>query len=123
MLYPVMFNEVLATHVKVTDAALVPVAESDATVGESLALLVTDSVPVMLPAVVGAKVTLKVAFRPEARVAGKAGPLKLYPDPVMLAFETVTLLLPVFVTSTGKVLVLPNVTSPKLRLAGLAESS
>jgi hypothetical protein len=123
MLYPVIFDEVLATQVNVTDAALVPVAESDATVGESLALLVTDSVPVTLPAVVGAKVTLKVAFCPEARVVGKAGPLKLNPDPVVLACETVTLPPPVFVTSTGKILVLPKVTSPKLRLVGLAESS
>lgn len=87
------------------------------------ALLAMERLPVTLPADFGAKVTLKLVFCPAVKVKGRAGPLTLKPAPVAAATEMVTLVLPVFVTTTGKTLLLLRVTLPKLRLVGLAESA
>jgi hypothetical protein len=89
--------------------------------GESVALLVSERLPVTLPAAAGAKLTLKLAVWPALSASGSVGPVKLKPVPVIAACETVTLAVPVFAKVTAWVLlVLPTVTSPKLRLAGLA---
>lgn len=59
-----------------TDAA-VPVPLKDRTFGELGALLTMLTVPLKLPAVVGANRTLNVALLPAAIVAGVASPLTL----------------------------------------------
>jgi hypothetical protein len=45
--------------------------------GEFVAVLVTETVPVKLPTVIGAKVTLKLAVWPAARFTGVVRPLTL----------------------------------------------
>jgi len=62
--------------VSVTVAAT-PVPLKDIVVGEPGALLVMVTVPVKLPAVVGANTALNVALFPAARVTGVASPLML----------------------------------------------
>ena len=71
---------------------------------------------------VGAKVTLRLALWPGFKVIGKFMPLALNPEPVALAAEIVTLAPPELVRVSASVVVLPVVTFPKLRLAGLVVS-
>jgi len=93
-------------------------------VGELVALLTSETLPVAVPAVVDAKTTLKLAVRPAAKVSGAVRPLALKPLPETWICEMLTLELPelVRVTVCG-VLLLPTVTFPKLRLLGLAVRS
>ena len=49
--------------------------------------LTKERLPLMLPLDFGAKITLKLALCPAARVSGR--PLRLNPDPVIAACETV----------------------------------
>src|SRR3989441_13002707 len=90
-------------------------------VGELVALLTSETLPVAVPAVVDAKTTLKLAVCPAAKVSGAVRPLALKPLPETLICEMLTLELPevVRVTVCG-VLWLPTGTLPKLRLGGLA---
>ena len=97
----------------------VPVRETAS--GEFEALLATDSVPVVLPAAVGANFTVNVALWPAARVAGRVGPETVRPLPVTVALEMLTLALAA-VTVTVCEALLPTLTDPKLREVGLAES-
>jgi len=53
--------------------------------------LTRERLPLTLPLDFGAKATLKLALCPAARVSGRAGPLCVEPDPVMVAWETVKL--------------------------------
>jgi hypothetical protein len=55
------------------------------------------TVPVRLPAVVGANCALNIAVPPAAIVAGIVRPLTLYPVPVAESFEIVRADVPVFV--------------------------
>jgi hypothetical protein len=87
-----------------------------------VALLVTETLPVTLPAVVGAKFTVKVAARPVFRIVPADTPLAVKPEPVMLTLEIVTLELPEFVSVTARLLMEPVLTLPKLRIVGLALS-
>src|SRR5207302_9668139 len=90
-------------------------------VGELVALLTSETLPVAVPAVVDAKTMLKLAVRPAAKVSGAVRPLALKPLPETLICEMVTLGLPDLVRVTaGGVLLLPTVTFPKLRLLRLA---
>jgi len=58
------------------------VAESGTSVGVSLALLMSDRLPVIVPGVSGVKATAKVFATPGPRVVGNARPDKLKPLPV-----------------------------------------
>ena len=60
------------------------------------ALLVTVTVPVTLPAAVGAKPTEPLALAPGASVRGRVKPETLNPVPVAATAETTRLALPVF---------------------------
>jgi len=51
--------------------------------------LTKERLPLTLPLDCGAKITLKLALCPAARVSGRAGPLRLNPDTVTVAWETV----------------------------------
>src|SRR5215467_580167 len=90
--------------------------------GEFVASLVTDTLPVTLLAIVGAKATFKVAVWPTLRICPEDTPLALKPAPEMLTLEIVTLELPEFVSVTTSVLLAPVLTLPKLKLVGLALS-
>ena len=88
-------------------------------VGELLALFTTEMLPVALPAAVGAKVTLKGALCPAARVNGVVIPLAAKPLPVALTWEMLRLVVPEFFTVTVcAALLVPTRTFPKLRLVG-----
>ena len=99
---------------------LLPVPDSVRIVGELVALLATEMLPVKVPNLVGARVTLKTALLPDVKVRGKESPPRLKPAPIKVACETVTLLVPVFVRVTFSALLLPTTMLPKLRLTGLA---
>lgn len=62
-----------------------PVPESGTTLGEFEALLVSERLPLTLPAAAGAKLTLKVPVWLAVSVKGRVGPVKLKPLPVTAA--------------------------------------
>ncbi len=81
------------------------------------------TLPLALPAVTGAKVTLKVALCPAVSVAGVEIPLTEKPVPLLATFEIVTVEPPVLVTVSDRTLLLPSLTLPKLKLVGFAPSA
>lgn len=91
-------------------------------VGELVALLVTVTLPVTLPVAVGANATLNDVDCPAASVRGSERPVTLNPVPVTLSFERVTLALPVLLSVTVCVALVPVVTLPKLSEVDDAES-
>jgi len=101
---------------------VVPVPESATLRAEFEALEVMARLPLALLPEVGAKVTLRLALCPAFKVRGKVRPLALNPEPVAPAAEIVTLVPPELVIVSASVVVLPVVTFPKLRLAGLVVS-
>lgn len=87
------------------------------------ALLVRVTLPVGVPAVVGANTTLNDLLAPAARVNGRVTPFILNPVPVAAACEIVTLDPPVFVTVSDSVWFDPTRTLPKLKLGVPAVSA
>ena len=85
------------------------------------ALLVMDTLPVTGAVPEGAKVTLKFALCPGFRMVPLTPPA-INPDPPMVVFEMFTAVLPELVKATFKVLGVPIVVLPKLKLEGLAMS-
>lgn len=102
--------------------AFVPTPETGTVSVASDALEASVRFPFEVPEVEGANCTLKLALCPTARVAGALMPVRVYPAPLMLAREILTLALPLFVTVPLMVWVFPTVTFPKLRLARLDAS-
>src|SRR2546427_5446850 len=90
--------------------------------GEPGALLVMETLPLALPAVVGENVALKEVLCPGLRVSGAVMPLMVNPVPDALAAEMVTLAVPELVNVTVCDPLLPTSTLPKLTLAGLGVS-
>jgi|SRR5271170_1083155 hypothetical protein len=82
--------------------------------GEPAALAVTEMLPVMLPAALGANTALNVALLPDATLIGVLIPETLKPVPDGVTSWIETLVLPVFVTVTVFKLLLPTATLPKL---------
>jgi hypothetical protein len=82
--------------------------------GEFAAVLITDALPVALPATVGVNVTLKLAVCPADNVTSGAEPLRLNPLPLTLTWEMLTAELPVFVSVTLWVALALRVWVPKL---------
>ena len=99
-----------------------PLAVTGIASGEFPALLTIEIDPVMLPAVVGAKVAVSVTLSEGLKVAGAVIPLRFSPLPVADTLVTFTAAVPVFVTTTCLVLEVPVAMVPKLRLAGFALS-
>jgi len=97
--------------------AVVPVPETGmVNVGfEASELRVTF--PLVLPADCGANDTLKPTLWPAPNVTGVVMPPRLNPVPLIPTWEIVTLRLPVLVTVSAMVCVLPTVTVPKASLA------
>ena len=83
---------------------------------------VIDTLPLAVPVDAGVNVTLKVAVWPVVRVTGVVSPLRVNPEPLIVAEEIVTLEPPVLVSVSGRDCLLPTVTLPKLRLPGLGTS-
>ena len=89
-------------------------------VGEFVALLAIVTLPVRLPADVGAKVTVSAMDCPAVSVCADVTPVVLKPAPDIVTCEIVTLEFPEFVSVRFCELVLPTVTLLKLRLVGFA---
>ena len=85
-------------------------------------MLATETLPVTLPAVAGAKLTLKVADCPAFKIVPADTPLSLKPAPETVTLEIVTLELPEFVSVTTRLVLEPVLMFPKLKLVGLALS-
>jgi hypothetical protein len=99
-----------------------PLPVKEMVVGELVALLITETDPLPAPDAVGVKTTLNVAVEPAAIACGTLIPVVLKPVPEVVIFETLTVELPVLVSVTVCVLLLPTLTLPKLRLVALGES-
>ena len=99
-----------------------PLADKAIVAGEFVALLMTETLPVTLPAVSGVKVMVKLALCPAAKVSGTAKPVAVKPAPDTATCETLTLLLPVFVSTTVCEPLPPTSTLPRFKEVALAES-
>ena len=99
-----------------------PVPLNAIVAGEFVALLTTLILPAALPAVAGAKPTVRVKLCPAARVTAPVKPLTLNPAPLIAACEMVTLPVPLFVNVIVCAALLPTKVLPKPRLLVLAES-
>ena len=75
---------------------MTPVPLREITVGELVALLTKETLPLTLPLAWGAKWIVTVAFLPAAMVSGKLSPARENPAPLVIADDTVTLELPLF---------------------------
>ena len=106
--------EVLATHERATKCWFAPVPVNDTVLGELEALLTSETVPVAVPVTVGEKPTLNDVFWPGERVRGSVKPVMLKFEPVRFACEMIALPVPVLLTISGAVLLVPTVTVPKL---------
>jgi hypothetical protein len=98
----------------------VPVPLNGIVIVGSEALLEIVIVPEALPAAVGANRAVKDVLPPAATVVGTASPVMLKPVPEALAAEIVTLVLPLLVSVTDWVLLLPTATLPNAKLPGFA---
>jgi hypothetical protein len=114
---------VLAVHDRLTVCGVgtIPLPESAIVAGEPVALLVIVTLPLTLPALVGVKMTLMVSFCEGVKVTGTLAPLSEYPAPFAAIWETCTLELPVLVTVTVCVELVPVFTFPKLTVFVLSE--
>src|SRR5207245_4737423 len=84
--------------------------------GELEASETTEMLPVTLPAVFGAKTTLKVKLCPGITVTGRLNPFTLKPAPVRLAWLMLTLDSPELLNVSDWLVLLPTCTVPKLML-------
>jgi len=84
---------------------------------------VSVTLPVTLPAAAGVNVTVKLELCPALSVTGVVIPLRVNPEPLIVAEEIVTLAPPVLVIVSDRDCLFPTVTLPKLRLVGFAPSA
>jgi hypothetical protein len=103
------------------EVAATPVPLSEIFAGEFVALLLIVTVPVMLPATVGANTTFSTADWLGANTTLGLIPLVLNPAPITLTPEIVTLEFPVLVTVTPSELLAFTFTLPKARLDRFTE--
>src|SRR5713226_2156141 len=102
--------------------AVTPVPLRAIASGELGALLTSETAPVTLPAALGVKPTLNVALLPAAMVTGAVMPVRLKSLPDTVAWEIVTLALPVLDSLMVCELLVPVTTLPKLALEGIVAS-
>src|ERR1700758_1754186 len=81
---------------------IIPVPDTGMVSVGLVAVEVTVTAPLALPADAGANLTVKVALCPEVRVMGVEMPLRVNPLPLTPTLETVTLAPPVFVTVSDR---------------------
>jgi hypothetical protein len=96
-----------------------PVPDNGRLKGSGRKVHLTDMSPVTLPLAAGVKLTSKVVCWLACSVTGDTRPSKLKPAPFTIAWEISTLVVPVLVIVTARVLLVPTATLPKLTLAGL----
>jgi hypothetical protein len=101
-------------------AAAMPAPDTKIANGELVALLVTATLPLTLPTLVGANLTVTVVDWPGFRVTF-APPLADTPVPLNERPKIVTLEFPVSVKVTVAEELLPTVTFPKFSVVALAE--
>ena len=77
---------------------------------------VTAMLPLVVPAVCGAKETERIVPCRGSKVRGRLGPAKLNPVPDVVTSEIVTVDFPLLVTPSGTIRVLPTCTFPTLTL-------
>ena len=99
-------------------AEVTPAPERARVAGELDALLARDKLPETLPAVVGAKATLKLELCPGDRVKGRVRPLTEKPPLGTVSWETVKLAVPELASLIVCVLLVFRATFEKLTLAG-----
>ena len=90
--------------------------------GEFVALLVTVTLPLTLPAAAGANAISSATDWLGVRAVPAVTPLALNPAPVTVTLDIVTFEFPLFVSVTLAEPLLPTLMLPKFRLAGLAPS-
>jgi hypothetical protein len=103
------------------NVAATPVPVKGMAKGELGALLSSETEPVALPEVLGAKTALNAMLFPAAIVVGTARPVMLKPGPETFAWEIVRLALPELVNVMVCVLGVAITTFPKPTLAGTGE--
>jgi hypothetical protein len=91
-------------------------------IGELGPLFTIDTLPVTLPAEVGANFAVNDVFCPAPSVKGVAIPLMLKPVPDAVACEIVRLAVPEFVSVIVWEPLLPTFTDPKFTVEGAAPS-
>lgn len=123
--------ELLVPVVTLPNAALVGVAASCGCVpvplkviviGEFGALLTIETLPLALPADVGANLALNVVLSPAPKVSGAVIPVALKPVPETVTAEIVTVPVPPFVSVMVCELLVPAATLPNAVLVGAAAS-
>ena len=92
-------------------------------IGEFVALLSTDTLPVTLPAAAGANAMFSETDCPGVTVVPVLTPLALNPVPETVMLAIVTVEVPLFVSVALNELLLPRFTFPKLKVVGFAPSS
>ena len=100
-----------------TAAAPVPDRETVSFGFEAFDVMVT--VPLAVPVRVGANVTVNPVLCPAPRVNEELMPLRVKPAPLIVTFDTETLVPPVFVIVPDRDWFEPTVTVPKLSEPGL----
>jgi hypothetical protein len=98
----------------------VPLSGKVRLVFEAFEVMLT--LPLAAPLAVGAKSTVKDVLCPAASVTGLKGTLKLKPVPLALTVEIETLVPPVLVNVSDKLVLLPTWTLPNERLVALGAS-
>src|SRR5208283_2428619 len=123
-LYPETVD-VLAFQLSATecDCGATPVPDSAMLAGEPAALLTTETLPLAVPAAEGLNCTANVSVCVGDNFTGVPAPLKVYPEPLILICEIVTLAFPVLVMVTLCWAELPVFTLPKLKLLELRETA
>ena len=103
-------------------AVAVPDPLKETVIGELGPLFTIDTLPLTLPAVVGANFAVNDVLCPAPSVNGVVIPLTLKPVPDAVACEMVRLAVPEFFNVIVCEPLLPTLTDPKFTLAGVAPS-
>src|SRR5262249_59708615 len=100
--------------------AWTPTPDKLITADEFAALLIIVTLPDALPGVAGMKVTFRLALCPGLKTVPDNPPLAPKPGPAITTFETEMAERPELVKVTGRLLLVPTVVSPNLKLGGLS---
>ena len=100
---------------------LTPVPDTATEFGEFVALLISVTVPLTLPVVLGANTTLRFAVCPAEIVVPLMPLVTLNPEPVTLICEMIRLEFPVFFTATSSGIDPPRISLPKFKLVVASE--
>jgi hypothetical protein len=108
--------------VAASEPGFVPLPVTAAVRVEFVAVEPMAMLPAAGPAALGANVTCSVALWPDDKVIGSVSPLRLNPEPEIVAAEMVALVPPEFVNLVVWLWLVPTVTVPKLTLDGVNAS-